>query len=80
MRRSQALAQAVSWRSVGRVLPPNPDLIVAAVVTVIQLEASGEEQEDFADKFHAALCELIWEDSAQIRAGAVCSKTGAWIQ
>jgi hypothetical protein len=61
-------------------LPPYWDLIVAPVLTAIRLEASGEELQDFADKLHAALCNQIGEDGARIRAGAVCSKAGAWIQ
>jgi site-specific recombinase len=80
LRRSHALSRAISWRSFGRVLPPYPDLILAAVFAMIPLEASEEELQDFADKLHAALCELICKDSAQIRVGAVCSEAGAWTQ
>jgi hypothetical protein len=80
MRQSHGLAQVISWRSVGRVLPHYPDLIVAPVLTAIWRVASEEELQDFADKFQPALCDQIGEDGAQIRVGAVCSNAGAWIQ
>jgi hypothetical protein len=64
----------------GGVLPPYPDLILAAVVTAIRLEASEEELQDFANKLHAALCKQIGEDAAQIGVEMVRSKAGAWIQ
>lgn len=80
MRQSQTLAKAISWTSIGRILPPNPDLIVAVVLTAIRPEASEEELQDSADKLHTALCEPIGEDAAQIRAGAVYSEARARIQ
>jgi hypothetical protein len=80
VRQSQVLPRATSRKCFWGVLPPNPNLIVAAVLTAIWLDASEEELQDFANKLHAALCDQIGEDTAQIRAGAVCSKAGAWIQ
>jgi hypothetical protein len=80
MRQSQALPRGTSRKCFGEVLPLSPDLIVAAVLTAIWLDASEEELQASADKLHSALCEQLGEDGVQIQVGAVWSNAGAYIQ